>query len=53
MSTFAIDIQDLTGTMESESSELVRNRVSRVALGAAEAVAQAKCVALYARLPIV
>ncbi len=47
----AIDIQDLTGTVESESSELVRNRVARARLVQRKRLRNENGVRCNARLP--
>jgi magnesium chelatase family protein len=47
----AIDIQDLTGTTESESSELVRNRVARARLVQRKRLHSENGVRCNARLP--
>src|SRR6202040_3352088 len=47
----AIDIQDLTGTVESESSELVRNRVARARLVQRKRLRSENGVRCNARLP--
>jgi magnesium chelatase family protein len=47
----AIDIQDLTGTIESESSELVRSRVARARLVQRKRLRSENGVRCNARLP--